>query len=291
MSSGKGGSKSSTTTVKVPKYLEKELEYGLQQARGIYNKGAPAYFPDQTYANFDPLQQEAMDKTVQLARDGSPIVTGAQNWAADTFANQSGANPYLDQMLAKLSREANQQVNANFNKNGRFGSGSNVATASKAITDAQVPYLFDQFNNDQALKTQLASIAPGLADYDYGRAAKIGAVGDAQQAMTQQGIDEDRSRYEYDATKKSQWLDQYLARVNGSAANQLTSETQKQSSGGGGLLGAVGTGLSIASLFTPGGPIAGLAGMGSAGGFGMGQAIGSMFSSSPTGPYLPYGFR
>lgn len=66
------------------------------------------------------------------------------------------------------------------------------------------------------------------------------------------------------------------------ASRQHSLQTQK--SGGGGLLGSLGTIGSLAS------------GLGAVGGFGgimggLGQSVGRMFSPSPVGPYLPFGFN
>lgn len=288
MSGGKGGGSSSQTTkVEVPEYLENELQYGVQQARRDYRKGAPDYYPGQTYADFDPMQLEALNGTANLARTGSPLVQSAQTAVQDILNTPPGQNPYLDGMLKKLAANANAQVNDQFIAAGRTGSGANVATATQSITDAQLPYLLDQFNTDRNMQLQAAGIAPNLADYDFQNLSRIGTVGDAFQAQTQQGINEDIDRFNYDQTKDSAWLDKYLARINGSAANNLTTQTTTQEKSGGGLSSILGSALGIGSMFVPGGQFAGIgSSIGSA--LGMGAASGLGFSRA--NPLTPGGW-
>lgn len=268
----KGGSKS-TSTVSVPKYLENELKYGLSEARSLYDQGAPEYYSGQTYANFDPLQEEAMQGTVDLARAGSPLVKSAQGYIQSTLDTPSGQNPYLDSMLEKYARTASAQTMANFNKSGRFGSGANVATAGQAISDATLPYLFQQYNQDNANKFQAAQMAPSMAEYDFNNLNRIASVGDVRQSMAQQAIDEDINRYNYNQNAQSNWLDQYLARVNSSKANDLTTTTQKTKSSPN-VLGAA---LSLGTM-AMGMPVGMGAGLGGAMGLGSSTVGGTLLA-------------
>lgn len=275
---GKGKQKStSTSTVKVPKYLSKELQYGVEQARSLYDQGAPAYYPDQTYADFTPAQIEAMNSTMERGRYGSDVGNAAQGYATDVLeGNYLNDNPYLDQIMQRYGAQANSQVLGAFNKSGRLGSSANVATAAQSVGDATLPFLFQNYGNERNMQQAAAAMAPQLADMDYTDLAAMAGVGDAQQMQNQRGIDEKMNRYNYDAQAPSMWLDNYLQRINQSGANNLTTtqNTTTQKSGGG--LGSVlGGALSIGSMFLPGGALASTAlGLGSAGGLGFGLATG-----------------
>jgi len=283
MSSGKGKKTSTQTqTVELPPYLTNELKYGIEESRRLYDEGVPAYFEGPSYAGFDPLQQEAMNRTLDMARQGSPLVDKAQGFVGSTLDTPSGQNPYLDQYLQKIARETNAVVQSNFNKSGRLGSGANAATAGRAITEAQLPFLFSQYNQDNANKFQAAGMAPGLAEQDYIDVNRIGTVGDAQQGMSQNAINDALQKWQYETNGDATLLDQYLSRINDSGANALTTTTNMtQTKGGGGLGSVLGSALSLASMFTPAGPLAGL---GAAGGFGIGSALqglgmGNMFGA------------
>lgn len=259
MSGGKGGSKSTTTSsVSVPKYLENELQYGLSESRSLYDQGAPSYYSGQTYADFTPDQISAMNATRERATNGSPLVQSAQDLTQKTingdFLNN---NPYLDQIMERYGAKANSQALSTFNKAGRLGSGANVAAAGQAITDATMPFLMQNYQNERGLQQNAVNAATGLADYDYKDLAALSGVGDAQQQQDQRGIDEDVARYQYEAQAPSNWLDQYLARVNGSGANNLTTTTQtEQTKKSGGLGSVLGTALALGSMFVPGGQFA-----------------------------------
>lgn len=272
---GKGGKTStSTSTIAAPAYLQSQLEFGAQQARNLYEKGAPAYFSGPTKAGLDPVQQEALQKTLDLARAGSPLVKSAQGFAQDTLDTPSGQNPYLEAIVGKAQRDANSLVLSNFNKAGRFGSGANVETAGKAVTDASLPYLFNQFNTDQQNKFTAASMAPTFAQQDYNDAARIGTVGDVYQGQTQNGITDAFNKWQYDAAAPQNMLSNYLNSIYSSPGNKDTTTTTNTTEKSGSALSNTLQGIAgIASMFVPGGQFAAL-GMGAMGGLsGVGQAL------------------
>lgn len=287
MSKGsKKSTSSATSSYTAPAYLTADTQNALQDATSIYNQGAPSYYPDQTYANFTPLQNQAMDQTVQLASDGSPLVKSAQGAVQNILDTPSGTNPYLDQYLQTIGAQTQNNVNQSFNANGRFGSGSNAATAATAVTNAQLPFLFNQYNTDQGNKLTAATEAPGLADYDFNNLARIGAVGDAQQQMGQNAINDKVNAYNYNATAPENWLNNYLTQLNSSNANNwgTSNQTNTQTTSGGSALSSIlGGALALGGLFTGGattglGAALGLGGMGS----GIGSLLGSFITPTAT---------
>lgn len=290
---GKGGGSSkstSTQTVTVPSYLSNEYQYGVNQSRDLYDQGAPAYYPGQTVAGFTPTQLAAQNSTIARASNGSPLVGAAQDYLTNTINGDNlNGNPYLDDLMKTYAAKANSQVNGQFNASGRLGSGSNVATASKAISDATLPYLFQNYQNERGLQQGAAGMAPALANQDYIDLSALGQVGDVQQQQNQAGINADVDRYNYTQNAPSNWLDQYLNRINQSGAGRLTTttgeQTTKSGGGSGGLLGALGTGLSLAATLGSGGALApltmglggGLAGLGASG---LGSSLMGMAASS-----------
>lgn len=242
----KGGSQTQTSQVKVPAYLENELKYGIGESRRLYDQGPGSY--EELFAGLDPLQEEAMQGILAQARGGTSQYNSAKDFIQQTLDSQSGQNPYLQQMMDIQGRQANNAIMSQFNSGGRFGSGANAAAAAKAITEATTPLMFDQYNKDQAMKFQAANMAQQFSDYDYANLGKIASVGDVYQQMAQ-------SRLDYDANKEGAWLDQYMARINGSAANNLKTTTQTTNSGGGGLMSILGPALMIGGMFASGGAL------------------------------------
>lgn len=294
MAGGGKGKKTQTSSVSVPEYLDRELQYGVGESRRLYDQGAPTYFPGSTYAGFTPAQMAAQSGTLQRAADGSPLVGAAQDLTQQTINGDFlNGSPYLDDLLARYGAKANSMVQGGFNKSGRLGSGANVATATQAVGDSVLPYLFSNYQAERGMQQNAAAMAPTLAAEDYKDLAAMSSVGEAQQAQDQLGINDAMSRYDYEANAEGNWLNEYLNRINSSKANDLKTTTQTQS-GGGGLGSALGSALGIASMFVPGGQFAGLGGLASFGSKGLsfgglGQSIGSLFSSSPMGPYQPFG--
>jgi len=268
---GKSKKSSSVSTVAPPDYYKDDIVYALDEAKRLYDAGAPDYYGGQMTAGLDPLQQESMQRTVDMARAGNPLVKQAQGFASDVLGSQAGENPYLADMVKKMGLDANAAVMGNFNKSGRLGSGANVDTASRAYADATLPYMFDQYNRDMSNKFQAAGMAPTLAEQDYLDAGRIGTVGDIMQAQEQQKLSEDYNKWQYETNAPYTALDAYANLVYANPASDYTTTTSVQKTGGGGLGSALGTIASIASMFTPAGPLAGMAS-------GMGFGVGSMLS-------------
>lgn len=272
MSGGKGGKSStqtSTTTSAPPDYLDSQLRYGTSQIRADYDAGPNPLYPYSTIKGFDPLQMEAAQGTVDLARAGSPLVKSAQTLIQDTLDGKFvGGNPYLDDLLATYGTKAASASNAIFNKSGRLGSGANATNAAKAVSDATLPYLFDQYNTERNNQYQAAQLAPGMANLDFENLNRIAAVGDARQTMDQAKLDEEVARWQYENGGGDDMnLDQYLQRIYGSPGFQYGTETNTTTSKqkGGGLGSVLGTALSLGSMFVPGGQFAGM-GLGMGGG-------------------------
>lgn len=277
----KGGSQTQTTQVKVPAYLENELKYGVSESRRLYDQGPASY--EEIFAGLDPLQQEAMQGILSQARNGTSQYNSAKDFIQSTLDSQSGQNPYLQQMMDIQGRQANNAVMSQFNAGGRFGSAANAVAASKAITEATTPLLFDQYNKDQAMKFQAANMAQQFSDYDYANLGKIASVGDIYQQMAQ-------SKLDYEANKEGAWLDQYMARINGSGANNLKTQTQTTSGGGGGLMSILGPALMIGGMFATGGALnpATAGGLSSLLGFGS-SAASMMGGGGGGGAMTPWG--
>ena len=61
------------------------LEYGFGQARGLYDAGAPTYFPDSTVAQFGGDTQDALNQYRMLANSGAPLAGSNVNMLNSTL--------------------------------------------------------------------------------------------------------------------------------------------------------------------------------------------------------------
>lgn len=286
MSGGKGSKKSTSTqssrqTISPPSYLADDLSFITDEARRLYDLGYPDYYGGDTVANFTPEQLEAFDATLLRAREGSPLIDQSQQFVTDLVSGEYMENPYLQDYIDTLGQRAINQVNQSFNASGRLGSGSNMATGATAVTEAQLPFLLQQYNTGINQRLAAADRAIPLANQDYFDISKIAAVGEANQMQNQREIDADMQRYFYNAFAPQMALQDYANLIYSSPGNQhvtTTGEsttTSRQSGGGGSLLGNVlGAGLSLAGMgFNPLGGfssiLGGMGGMPGAFGFGM----------------------
>ncbi len=251
----KKGSKTQTqtTTSAPPAYLDKQLQFGLDEARRLYNSGGPQMFQGQTYADLDPLQLESLNRTVELARAGDPAVRGAQGFLSDVLSADSGSNPYLDQILDVYGKRANAQAASNFNQSGRYGSGAHAEAAGRAISEATLPYLFDQYNKDLGYKFDAAQLAPGLADQDFINASRIGTAGDILQSQKQNEINDAKARFDYEQNAPYANLDNFLNSVYSNPASKFGTNSQTTKQSGNALSEIIGNAATLGSMFVPGG--------------------------------------
>lgn len=73
-----GGGSTQVSTTNVEPWAEQKgyLTGGFEQAKNIYNRGAPAYYPGETIAGFDPAQTMAQESTLNYAT--GPRTAGMQ---------------------------------------------------------------------------------------------------------------------------------------------------------------------------------------------------------------------
>lgn len=285
----KGSAKTTSTSNQTQKttpvsYLGTDTANALSQATALDAAGAPAYYPGQQVADLTPAQLEANQNITNLVNNGNPGIDDANSALQSILTTPSGTNPYLDQYLSTLGAQTANGINNTFNANGRFASGSNAATAATAVTNAQLPFLMNQYNTDQANKLTASQDVIPLSNNAFQQQAALADVGQSQQSQNQNVINADINKYNYNATAPENFLNNYLNQLNSSDANNwgttTDNTTQTQSSKSGSVLGSLlSTGLALSSLFT-GGATAPLAGLTS--GAGLGSLIGSLFTPDIT---------
>ncbi len=105
------------------------------------------------------------------------------------------SNPYLSQLVSQVGQDAANSVNAQFAAAGRDMSGINQGAVSRGITQAELPILLNQFNQQQANQlgatNQLMGAATGSATAAQGLdqqalAARAAGVPLAQAALQSQ---------------------------------------------------------------------------------------------------------
>jgi hypothetical protein len=130
----------------------------------------------QTGAGPNAAQTGAFNELRTNAQAGNPYAESTDALAKDLFGTQSRApavdaayadysrrltptadgtnrdlmsNPYMAEMLSKVSGDARTRANETFAGAGRSFSGAHAGALGTAVTEAQLPMLFDQYNREQ----------------------------------------------------------------------------------------------------------------------------------------------
>lgn len=239
-----GGGKTQTTTAKSEPWGPQQdyLKFGFQEARKIYDSGAPEYFPGQTIAGIDPAQTAALNATEQRAMQGNPLLPQAQGLAADTMGGAflGAGNPYFSAMADQIGDQVTRKYAQAFSgDDASFGSPAHRAALATGLSNAIAPLAYQNYATERGYQNQAALAAPQLAEADYADLARLGQVGDARRALEQGLINDDIARFNFEQNAPWQRLANYMQMVQGNygGSNTVTAPTQGGSLGAG-LLGA-----------------------------------------------------
>ena len=222
---GGGGSQSVNTQVEPPAYAKPFLEFGLSEAKNLYNSGNPNYYPDSTVVDFSPEAEMALQGLRDEALDPNSMTSQAQGIVQQ---NLMGTNP----LLSAAFQPAINQVQSQFAKSGRYGSGAN----QQALASALAPIAY------QAQQDALAQ-APQAALMDE---KLLTGVGQAKEDLAQAHLQDNINRFNFEQNQPMQNLKDYMALVGGGTVGSNTIEPVYKNSAASALGGALG-GAQLAS--------------------------------------------
>lgn len=283
------------------------LNEGLRQAQSLFLTGQqPTFFPGQTYVSPSAASADALTQQEALARQQNPLLQQAQQ-AYQTSLGQVGqtaggsflmGNPYQAQMIQAATRPLEQafsnQILPNiaslYSKSGRLGSGAMeraLSTATEAYTrglgDISSNIAGTQFQSERALQeaaqrsqATLAQAAPSIYGQQFLPSQALGQVGAQQEAISNQALQEQISRFGFGQQLPYQQLQGYLSSVYGTPVARFGEPAplyQNRAAGGlgGALAGGIG-GYALGQAFPQIG-----AGYGAAGGAALGGLLGGGF--------------
>lgn len=224
MSKGGGSQRTITTTSSAPAYAQPQLEFGVQEARRLYDAPTPQYFPRSTVVGFSPETETALSGYRQMATAGSPFIGATQDVV---MQNLMGTNPLQQAAFQPVV----ERVQAEASKAGRYGSGYQQAALGQALA----PYALQA----QQAAIQQAPMARELGFADYQTLAQVGA---AREAQAQAELEADIQRFQYEQNLPQQKLADFLTAVGGGSAGGQTMQPvyRNPAAGflGGGLAGA-----------------------------------------------------
>lgn len=245
---GGGGSSTTKTSSELDPTVRPFVEYGLQEAKGLYQQPGPQYYPGQTYVGPSTQTTASLQAAQNRALMGSPLQQSAQQQQLGTIGGQylSAGNPYFTQALGGATQQATQAYNdaikaaqGTASMAGRYGSGVSAdiqnraaQTLSNTLANKYGELAYGNYQTERARQEAASALAPQMAAADYADIQQLANVGKTAEGYQQTALQSAIDRYNYEQNLPYQKLSAYLGAAYGSPMGQV-STSQQQSSGGG----------------------------------------------------------
>jgi hypothetical protein len=242
---GGGGGGSSQTQNQLDPTVKPFVEYGLQEAKGLYQTTSPEYYAGQTYVSPSAQTTTALQAAQNRALAGNPLVPAAQQQQQDVISgNYLNANPYFNQAIAGAGQAATQTyydalnaATSGASKAGRYGSNvmqeqQNRAanTFANTLANKYGELAYSNYGAERARQEAAAAQAPSLAAADYADIQQLANVGKTQEDYARTALQADIDRFNFEQNKPYQKLSAYLGAAYGAPTGTVS--TTQQSGGG-----------------------------------------------------------
>ena len=240
-----GGGQTQTTSSELDPIVKPFVEYGLQEAKGLYQQAGPQYYPEATYIPASAQTTSALQAAEQRATAGSPLVPAAQAQQLGVIqGGMLGANPYLASAMSGAADVAKQQyydaiqgTRSGASQAGRYGSpamfeqqGRAQQNLANALSQEAGRLMYQNYGQERGYQQQAAQLAPQMAQADYADIQQLLATGQTQEDYSRQALEADIGRFEYGQNLPYSKLQSYLSAAYGAPAPIQQTTT---SSGGG----------------------------------------------------------
>ena len=241
---GGGGSSKQTTSQQLDPTVRPFVEYGLQEAKQLYQTDTPSYYPYQTYIDPSEQTQQALQAAQSRALAGSPLVPAAQQQQLATIQGQNlGLNPYFANALQGAAgvattqfQDALKDIASQASTAGRYGSGAMADLQSRAstnlakeLTSRAGELAYQNYAAQKAAQERAVERAPQMAQADYQDIQQLLNVGQTAEDYQRQALESDIARFEFEENKPYTKLQSYLSAAYGAPMGQVSTTT---SSGG-----------------------------------------------------------
>ena len=242
---GGGGGGSSTTSQQLDPTVRPFVEYGLNEAKGLYQTSTPNYYPGQTYIGPSAQTTTSLEAAQNRALAGNPLLPAAQQQQQNVISGKYlQNNPYFNQALAGAAQGATQNYNdaiaaaqSSLSKAGRYGSnvGADIqnraaTTLANTLANKYGELAYTNYAAERAAQNQAALNAPTLAQADYADIQQLANVGKTAEDYQKTALQADIDRFNFEQNKPYQKLSAYLGAAYGAPMGQVSQTTQ---SGGG----------------------------------------------------------
>ena len=229
--------RTTTTTNQIDPMLKPYVEFGLGEARKLYETKGPSYFPGQTYVSPTETTLSALQAGEQRATAGSPLLRAAQ---AENLANVQGqylgGNPFFQGAFNPAAKAAQQSyydaiqnVASKAASAGRYGSGAYGqltdragGTFATALTDTAGKLAYQNYADERARQAAATAAAPGMAEADYGDIQRLLSIGQGREAYAQTALQDQINRYNYEQNLPQAKLQSFLSGVYGAPSGGIS---------------------------------------------------------------------
>lgn len=227
------GSNAATSTQQAPSWQLPFQQQALGQAQSQYQN------TQQLVAPFAPQQEQAISNITNMAASGDPATTAAQKYITSTLGGNVQQNPELNQLFSQGANQIQNQLASQFGGAGR-NVGASAGLNAQALGTFGANLYGNAFNTEAGQQNAALGAAPQNLQSQLGIQSALMGAGQTVQNQSQNYI-----------TAPQNFLNQYLAQVNGNLGSTQTS-TPAFNAGAGALGGALvgsGIGNSIGGYF------------------------------------------
>ncbi len=198
--------------------IQPYLRAGYRGAAEDILRRPQEFFPGQTYVDYSPETQQALDLQTQRA-GANPLLGQAQDYTSGVLGGDYlNNNPYMDQLSDSVLSSVMPQVSSQFGgASGRFGSPAMAEALGRGVSRGMAPFLFSEYGAERGRQQQAAQMAPGLAREDYFDIGQLGQVGAAREALDRQALQDEISRFNFAQQEPVNRLQNYMGILGGSA--------------------------------------------------------------------------
>lgn len=241
-----GGKNNKTKTVNTAdpwKPIQPYLKGAFSDAEGIYQEGAPGFFPGQTVADQSAFTTQAYQNMANRALAGNPLMGQAGNEVSRILSGEylREGNPFLQNAIATATRPVTEAfrdvvmpgIDSSFSSAGRYGSGLQgeayrdaQTDMARSVGDIATNMAMQNYGMERGNMMNALNMAPGFAANDYRDISMLGLAGQGMDEYSQRLIDAERERYNYEANKDMNWLSNYIGLLGGAPPPTTTSTTK-----------------------------------------------------------------
>lgn len=239
MSMGGGGGTTTTTKQELDPAVRPYVEYGLGEAKRLYETGAPQYYSGQTYVSPSSQTQTALQMAEQRAMAGSPLTQAAQQQTLANIQGQYlGGNPFFQgafnpaaQAAQNAYFDATRQIGSQAASKGRYGSGAQqqlqdraAGTFAQALTNTAGNLAYQNYDAERARQMAAVGAAPAMSEAGYADINKLMTIGQAQEGYQEMALQDAINRFNFQQNLPQAQLQQFLSAAYGSPQGGISTQ-------------------------------------------------------------------